>query len=113
MWGKKRKIKSRFIMQGLAVRILSGALPAEQITICTGEYSIFGSITYISLQAAAVSRRMIGVNFLVCLTLLLLMLLLRRSGTPLAIFALFGEPFRNEYICLRINIKWVTISVEA
>ena len=47
----------------LAVRILSGALPAEQITICTGEYSIFGSITYISLQAADVSRRMIGVNF--------------------------------------------------
>ena len=113
MWGKKRKIKSRFIMQGLAVRILSGALPAEQITICTGEYSIFGSITYISLQAAAVSRRMIGVNFLVCLALLLLMLLLRRSGTPLAIFALFGDLFRNEYICLRINIKWVTISVEA
>lgn len=83
MWRKKRKIKSRFIMQGLAVRILSGALPAEQITICTGEYSIFGSITYISLQAADVSRRMIGVNFLVCLALFLFMLLLRKSGTPL------------------------------
>lgn len=87
---KKRKIKSRFIMQGLAVRILSGALPAEQITICTGEYSIFGSITYISLQAADVSRRMIGVNFFVCLALFLFMLLLRKSGTPLAIFALFA-----------------------
>ena len=84
----------------------------KQITICTGEYSIFGSITYISLQAAEVSRRMIGVNFFVCLALFLFMLLLRRSGTPLAIFALFGEQFSNEYICLRINIKWVTIYVE-
>lgn len=74
----------------LAVRILSGALPAEQITICTGGYSIFGSITYISLQAADVSRRMIGVNFFVCLALFLFMLLLRKSGTPLAIFALFA-----------------------
>lgn len=60
-------------MQGLAVRILSGALPAEQITICTGEYSIFGSITYISLQAADISRRMIGVNFLVWRMLSILM----------------------------------------
>lgn len=57
----------------LAVRILSGALPAEQITICTGEYSIFGSITYISLQAADISRRMIGVNFLVWRMLSILM----------------------------------------
>ena len=54
----------------------------------------------------------LGVNFLVCLVLFLFMLLLRKSLNPLAIFDLFGEPFRNEYICLRINIKWVTISVE-
>lgn len=35
----------------------------------------------------------LGVNFLVCLVLFLFMLFLRKSGTPLAIFALFGEQF--------------------
>lgn len=34
------------------------------------------------------------------------------GGNATVFLSYFGEPFRNEYICLRINIKWVTISVE-
>lgn len=78
------------MLTDVAERVLSGAIGEEQVEICTGEYSIFGQITYISLQAAAVSRRMIGVNFLVCIALFLLMCFLKRTGTPLAIFALFA-----------------------
>lgn len=77
-------------MAGIAVRILSGAVQAEVLQVRQTDYSILGTITYLVLPAADVSRRAILINILVGVGVLMLMRLLRRTGTPLAIFAFFA-----------------------
>lgn len=74
----------------IAAGILSEVIRAERIQLCTTEYSLFGTITYINLPAAPVTQKMIGINLLVCAVGLVVMRLLRKTGTPFAIFALFA-----------------------
>lgn len=78
------------LLTGIATRILSEVIPTGMIQICTADASVFGQITYISLPAADVDQKVIGINLIVCVVGMVLMRLFRKSGTPVAVFALFA-----------------------
>lgn len=78
------------MLSDIGVRILSGVIPMESVRTATTEYSAFNTIEYIELPTTYPDFSFICYNLAVCVLLLIIMLIGIRTGSPLAIFMLFG-----------------------
>lgn len=74
----------------ITVDVLSKVIEPQYIRIHTSEYSIMGEMYYVSLLTTHPTKMMSWCNLCVCLFVMLLLRLLKRSGNPIAIFANFS-----------------------
>lgn len=78
------------LLAGIGVDILSKVIPEESLQIVTTEYSVLNSMNYIELPTTYPAFPMIAWNLGICLFTLLMMLVFKKTGKPLAIFSMFA-----------------------
>lgn len=78
------------LLAGIGVDILSKVIPEKSLQIVTTEYSVLNSMNYIELPTTYPDFPMIAWNLGICFFTILIMLVFKKIGKPLAIFSIFA-----------------------